>query len=74
MYSDGSNQELICDMSATSLNWDGEGHLFYREGRQCLYRVSMEGGDAVKMADSASDPAVLAENDYVMVSTSRRTA
>ena len=67
MNSDGSNQEMICDMAATSLNWDGEDIYFIGKDDSCLYRVSMEGGDAVKMADSASDPAILAENDYVMV-------
>ncbi len=68
MYADGSGErELICAMAATELNWDGEDIYFISKDDSCLYRVPMNGGSAIKMAEDASSPAVIAGNDYVMV-------
>lgn len=68
MYCDGSGErELICAMAATELNWDGEDIYFISKDDSCLYRVPMDGGNAIKMAEDASGPAVIAGNGYVMV-------
>ena len=68
IYYDGSGErELICEMSATELNWDGEDIYFVGKYDSCLYRVPQDGGEAIKMAEGAVSPTVCAGDDYVMV-------